>query len=50
MIVNKFKLGSTEILVDDTYFPKTEEEKQRVYEEFNRICCEILRSKINKEG
>ena len=46
MIVKEFKLGSTRILVDDTYYPKSEEEKQRVYEEFNNIGCEILYSKI----
>jgi len=43
MIVQQFMLGDTEILVDDTYFPKTEEEQQQIYEEFNRIGCEILR-------
>lgn len=45
MIVKTFKLGDTTIEVDDTYFPKTEEEKQNVYEEFNKIGCEILRAK-----
>lgn len=43
MIVKQFMLGDTEILVDDTYFPKTEEEKQQIYEDFNMVGCEILR-------
>lgn len=43
MIVKEFKLGNTTIEVDDTYFPKTKEENERVYEEFNKIGCEILR-------
>lgn len=42
MIVKDFYIGDTHILVDDTYFPKTEEENQKVYEEFNRIGCEII--------
>lgn len=42
MIVQEFKLGNTTIQVDDTYYPKTEEEKNRIYEEFNRIGCEII--------
>lgn len=41
-IVKKFKLGNTTIEVDDTYFPKTKEENERVYEEFNKIGCKIL--------
>lgn len=45
MIINTFKLGETTILVDDTYLPKNDIEKQEVYEEFNRIGCEILYSK-----
>ena len=44
MIVKQYKIGSTEILIDDTYFPKTEEERMKVYEEFNRIGCEILQT------
>ncbi len=44
MIVNQYMLGDTEILIDDTYFPKTEEEKQQIYEEFNKIGCEILKT------
>lgn len=42
MIIKEFKLGNTTIEVDDTYFPKTKEENERVYEEFNKIGCEIL--------
>ncbi len=44
MIVKEFKLGNTTIEVDDTYFPKTKEENNKVYEEFNRIGYEILRN------
>ena len=44
MMIKEFKLGNTKIEVDDTYFPKTKEENEKVYEEFNRIGCEILRN------
>lgn len=44
MIIKSFNLGNTKILVDDTYLPKSEEEKQLVYGEFNKIGCEILYS------
>ncbi|MCI8641515.1 MAG: hypothetical protein HFJ59_06600 [Clostridia bacterium] len=44
MIVKEFKLGNTTIEVDNTYFPKTKEENERIYEEFNKIGCEILRN------
>lgn len=44
MIVKKFKLGNTTIEIDNEFYPKTEEEKQFVYEEFNRIGCEILQT------
>ncbi len=44
MIIKEFKLGNTTIEIDDTYFPKTEEEKENIYKEFNRIGCEILKS------
>lgn len=47
-IIKQFVIGNTEILVDDTYFPKTEEERQQAYKEFNRIGCEILRMENNK--
>ena len=30
MIVKEFKLGDTTIEVDDTYFPKTKEENEKV--------------------
>lgn len=42
MIVKEFNLGNTKIEVDNTYLVKTEEEKQNVYQQFNRIACEIL--------
>ena len=45
MIYRTFKFGNTEILIDDTYLPKSEEERQQRYEQFNRIGCEILYSK-----
>lgn len=44
MIVKEFKLGNTTIEVDNTYFPKTKEENERIYEEFNKTACEILRN------
>lgn len=52
MIVKEFKLGSTTIEVDNTYFPKTEEENKKAYEEFNKVGCEILRKteKINERS
>ncbi len=43
MVVKTFKLGETTIEVDDACFPKSEEEKQIIYEEFNKIGYEILR-------
>ena len=58
MIVKEFNLGNTKIEVDDTYLVKTEEEKQNVYQQFNKIACEILcerswkrvsTAKMNKE-
>lgn len=42
MIVKEYKIGGTTVQIDDTYFPKNEEERQKVYEEFNKIGCEIL--------
>ena len=42
MVVKEFKLGNTTIEVDDEFYPKTEEEKEMVYEEFNKIGWEIL--------
>ena len=44
MIVKEYKSGDTTIQIDDTYFPKSEEEKLAVYENFNSIGCEILRT------
>lgn len=46
-IIQHFKLGNTHIYIDDTYLPKSEEEKQKVYEEFNKIGLEILYGKEN---
>ena len=48
MIIKTLKLGNTTILVDDTYLSKSEEEKQLVYEEFNKIGCEILYKEANQ--
>lgn len=47
MIVKEFKLGNTTIEVDDTYYPKTKEENEKVYEEFNKIGCKILGNSSN---
>ncbi len=47
MIVKEMKIGNTKILVDDTYMPKTEEEKQSRYELFNQIGCEIIYDSMN---
>lgn len=47
MTVKEFKLGNTTIEVDDTYYPKTKEENEKVYEQFNKTACEILKNKNN---
>ena len=47
MLVKEFKLGNTTIEVYDEFYPKTEEERKLVYEEFNKIGLEIL--KISKK-
>ena len=44
MIVQEYKLGETKIQIDNTFFPKTEEEKEKNYEEFNKIGFKILSS------
>ena len=44
MVIKEFKLGDTTIEVDDTYFPTTKEENEKVYEQFNKTACEILRN------
>lgn len=49
MVIKRFNLGNTVIEVDDTYYPKTEDEKEIIYKEFNKIGCEILKNK-NLEG
>ena len=46
MVIKTFKLGNTTIEVDDEFYPKTEEENELVYEEFNRIGWEILKGGI----
>lgn len=43
MVVKEFKLGNTTIEVDNTYFPETKEENEKVYEQFNKTACEILK-------
>ena len=43
MVVKEFKSGNTSIEVDDEFYPRTKEEKEEVYEEFNRIGWEILK-------
>ena len=47
MTIKEFKLGSTTIEVDNTYFPETKEENEKVYKDFNKIGCEILRKLEN---
>jgi len=47
MIIKEFKIGNTTIEVDNTYYPKTEEENIKAYEEFNKIGCEILKNSKN---
>lgn len=44
MIIQEFNIGNTKIQVDNTYMPKNEKERQRKYQEFNEIGCEILYS------
>lgn len=46
MIVRETHKGNATILVDDTYMPKSEEEKQERYEVFNAIACEIINSSV----
>lgn len=42
MIIKEFNLKNTKIAVDNTYLVKTEEEKENIYQQFNKIACEIL--------
>lgn len=44
MIIKEMMLGDTKVLIDDKYFPDTEEERQIRYEIFNQIGCEIINS------
>lgn len=47
MIIKEMKIGNTKILVDDSYLPKTEEERKTRYELFNQIGCDIIYNSIN---
>ena len=42
MIIKEFNLGNTKIAIDNTYLAKTEEEKENIYQQFNKIACKIL--------
>ena len=44
LIVKEFNLDGVKVLVDDTYLPKSDEERLQRYEIFNQIGCEILNS------
>ena len=44
MIIQEFNLGNTLIQIDNTYYPKSEEERNNIYNEFNKIGCEIIRT------
>lgn len=50
MIINKFNLGNTVIIVDNTYYPQNEEEKNKRFQEFNKIGNEILKMKGSEEN
>lgn len=47
MIIKEMNLGNVKVLVDDTYLPKTEEERQSRYELFNQIGYEIINNSTN---
>lgn len=49
MIIQEYKDGDTIIRIDDTYFPKSEEEREERYRFFNRVGCEILESLMEQE-
>ena len=49
MIIQEYKDGDTTIRIDDTYFPKSEEEREERYRFFNRVGCEILESLMDQE-
>lgn len=42
MIIKEFNLENTKIAIDNTYLAKTEEEKENIYQQFNKIACKIL--------
>lgn len=44
LIVKEFNLDGVKVMVEDTFLPKSEEERQQRYEIFNQIGCEILNS------
>ena len=44
MIIKEIKLGNTIIKIDDSCLV-TEEEKNNIYQQFNKIACEILRER-----
>ena len=46
MVIKTFKLGNTTIEVDDEFYPKTKEENEKVYEQFNKTACKILKGGI----
>lgn len=46
MIIKEIHKGNMTILIDDTYMPKTEEEKQERYETANAIACDIINSSL----
>ncbi len=45
MLVKEFKLGNTIIEVDDEFYPKTMEDNEVIYQEFNKVGWEILHLK-----
>lgn len=42
MLVKEFKLGNTIIEVDDEFYPKTMEDNEVIYQEFNKVGWEIF--------
>ena len=42
LLHKEFNLGNTKIAIDNTYLAKTEEEKENIYQQFNKIACKIL--------
>ena len=50
MIINKFNLGNTMIIVDNTYYPQSDDEKEKRFQEFNKIGNEILQMKGSEKN